>query len=80
LQRKKKRERRDGLAGAFGPKGGVGRVRVKQAGGEGFGPVREKGRVEGLGVLFFLNFCFKPFQTLNSFQIIQNFPKQLKKF
>jgi hypothetical protein len=53
LQRKKKRERRDGLAGAFGPKGGVGRVRVKQAGGEGFGPEREKGR-EGVGkVLFF---------------------------
>jgi hypothetical protein len=52
-------------------------VRVKQAGGEGFGPEREKGRVEGLGVLFFY-FCFKPFQTfqtLNSFQIIQNFPK-----
>jgi hypothetical protein len=52
LQRKKKRERRDGLAGAFGPKGGMGRVRVKQAGGEGFGPERERGRVEGLGVFF----------------------------
>jgi hypothetical protein len=62
LQRKNKRERRDGLAGAFGPKGDVGHVRVKQAGGEGFGPEREKGRVEGLGVLFcFFNFCFKPF-------------------
>jgi hypothetical protein len=50
---KKRRERRDGLAGAFGPKGGVGRVRVKKAGGEGFGPEREKGGFEGLGVLFF---------------------------
>jgi hypothetical protein len=51
LQRKKKRERRDGLAGAFGPKGGVGRVRVKQAGGEGFGPERERG--VGKVLLFF---------------------------
>jgi hypothetical protein len=35
---------------------------VKQAGGEGFGPEREKGRVEGLGVLFFKTFVLNLFK------------------
>jgi hypothetical protein len=48
----RERERWRWAVGAYGPKGGVGRVRVKQAGGVGFGPEREEGRVEGLGVFF----------------------------
>jgi hypothetical protein len=67
-----------GRAGAPGPEEGVGpavckerrkgrgerlgRRQVKQAGGEGFGPEREKGRVEGLGVLFFLTFVLNLFK------------------
>jgi hypothetical protein len=55
----------------------------KQAGGELGCGLEERRGERGLGRFCFFNFCFKPFQTfqtLNSFQIIQNFPKQFKNF